>query len=417
MNLVARGVGETYAVFLLPLGNEFGWSRGELTSVYSIYMAMLGLSAPVGGWVFDRFGPRASYGLGLGCLALGFFGASNAGELWHLYVCIGVVCGFGATAMGLVTSSALVSRWFRSRLGTAMGVTYAGLNSGVILLAPLAQITIDNVGWRQTYTLMSIALATLLLPVLALPWRRLAAGHPDFPAVTPSTGARTHEHHDRARRRDWTLAEAIRQSAFWGLFAVFFFTAIAIYAVSLQIVAYLVEAGFTPLQAATAFGLAGTLSVGGMASAGWMSDRIGRRATVGITFSLTISGIVAALLHRPASVAGAARRVRTVLWLQPGLAWAGHLRIVCRAIQGCGARGDSRRDLGWYGARCGDRLVGFRRAARRNRRLYGRLRARDNRCVARAVAVLARRRPRPHTACDELPGKLTTDTRRCECRC
>ncbi|MGI9334159.1 MAG: MFS transporter [Gammaproteobacteria bacterium] len=291
MNLVARGVGETYAVFLLPLGDEFAWSRGQLTSVYSIYMAVLGLSAPVGGWVFDRFGPRASYGLGIGCLALGFMGASKASALWHFYVCIGVVGGFGATSMGLVTSSALVSRWFRSRLGTAMGITYAGLNSGVVVLAPLTQFAIDSVGWRQTYSWLSLGLAVLIVPVLALPWRRIAKGHPDF-AITARGGTTVGGGTRHRDQDDWTLAQAVRQRAFWGLFAVFFFTAVAVYAVSLQIVAYLVESGFSPLQAATAFGLAGTLSVGGMASAGWMSDRIGRRATVAITFSLTIMGIV-----------------------------------------------------------------------------------------------------------------------------
>src|SRR3546814_12287410 len=59
MNAVARGAGETFAVFLLPIGEETGWHRVDLTSVYSIYMAASGLASPFVGIVFDRLGPRA----------------------------------------------------------------------------------------------------------------------------------------------------------------------------------------------------------------------------------------------------------------------------------------------------------------------------------------------------------------------
>ena len=62
----------------------------------------------------------------------------------------------------------------------------------------------------------------------------------------------------------WTLGNAIRHHAFWALFATFFFTAIGMYSISAQVVAYLVDAGFTPLQAATAWGFSGVVLVVGM---------------------------------------------------------------------------------------------------------------------------------------------------------
>ena len=48
MNLMARGVGETFAVFLLPLGSEFGWARAELTGVYSLAMITHGRHPTLG---------------------------------------------------------------------------------------------------------------------------------------------------------------------------------------------------------------------------------------------------------------------------------------------------------------------------------------------------------------------------------
>jgi len=73
---------------------------------------------------------------------------------------------------------------------------------------------------------------------------------------------------------------------------VFFFTAFAMHGVLVQIVAYLVEVGFRPLEAATAFGTQGLLSVIGMVAAGWLSDRVGHRATATLSFVLTFCGVL-----------------------------------------------------------------------------------------------------------------------------
>jgi len=55
-NMLGRGLADTYAVFLLPLEREFGWSRSELTGVYSVYLLVSGFTAPLVGLLFDRFG-------------------------------------------------------------------------------------------------------------------------------------------------------------------------------------------------------------------------------------------------------------------------------------------------------------------------------------------------------------------------
>ncbi len=280
MNLLARGVGETWVVFLLPVGAEFGWSRTELAGVYSVFMIVHGLSAPLVGLAFDVFGPRASYALGLAFLGAGYSIAGHVDALWQIYVCVGVFGGIGVAALGMVTASGLISRWFRARIGTAMGLAYAGLGSGVILLVPLTQWTIEQIGWRGTYTWLGGALLVALPLLLVLPWRSYAAGHPQYASMR-AAGA----------PGGWTLARAARDRGFWGLVAVFFFTGAAIYATTIQVIAYLVEIGFTPFKAATAFGFAGALSVAGMTAAGWMTDRLGRRRTAAITFSFTIAGI------------------------------------------------------------------------------------------------------------------------------
>ena len=80
-NVLGRGAGETYAVFLLPLEREFGWSRSQLTSVYSVYLLVGGLIAPLVGTLFDRIGPRAVYTAGLACLAAAYLLAGTLSSL------------------------------------------------------------------------------------------------------------------------------------------------------------------------------------------------------------------------------------------------------------------------------------------------------------------------------------------------
>ena len=280
MNMLSRGVGETYAVFLLPLESEFGWGRATLTAVYSTYMLVHGLAAPLVGLLFDRLGPRLLYAGGTLSLGGGYWLAGHLDAVWQFHLCVGVLGGIGVAAIGMVPASALVSRWYRRRLGTAMGFTYAGLGMGVIVVVPFTQWLIERTGWRATYETLGAFLLVLVAVLLILPWRRFSAGDPDLAAERTVSA-----------EGGWTLRRATRTAAFWGLFAVFFFTAAAIFGTVLQAVAYLVEIGFAPLQAATAFGALGVMSVLGMVLAGWLADRVGRRRTVTVSFTLTVVGI------------------------------------------------------------------------------------------------------------------------------
>ena len=68
MTLVARGVTETYAIFLLPLSQAFGWERTAVSGVYSVTYVVVGTAGPAVGWLFDRWGPMRLYLLGIGCM-------------------------------------------------------------------------------------------------------------------------------------------------------------------------------------------------------------------------------------------------------------------------------------------------------------------------------------------------------------
>lgn len=293
--MFGRGLGDTYAAFLLPLEREFGWTRSELTGVYSIYLLVNGFTAPLVGMVFDRLGPRWVYGAGMGCLGAAFFFAADLSGLWQFYLLIGVLVGLGVSLNGMVPSSALLSRWYRDRLSTAIGIAFSAIGVGTILFVPLAQYLIGEHGWRLAYRLLgALILALVPIAMLALPWRRFTAGDPQL----------RHEARQKKAGEGWTARAALRAPMFWALAGVFFFTATGMFSVMVQLVAFFVDAGFSPLTAASAYGLLGLLSAASVMSSGFLSDRFGTLRTVSVSFLGTAAGM-AILLAMTAAASSA----------------------------------------------------------------------------------------------------------------
>lgn len=285
-NMVGRGIADTFMVFVLPLSEEFGWRRAEVSSVYSVFLIVNGLAAPATGMMIDRWGPRVVYPLGLALLAAACLAASHLTRLWQFQLCIGLVAGMGVSMLGMVPASMLISRWFRERMSTAMGVAYAGFGTGTIVIVPLAQRSIELEGWRETYTLMGAASLVLLPLLLLLPWRSIMrAGDAAAPRAEAAPGA----------IRGGYLREALRARPYWQIVQLFAFTSMTTFSVITQVVPFLVQSGLTPLEAAAAFGTAGMLSIFGIMSAGWAGDRFGYRATATTTFVGTFFGIVSLL--------------------------------------------------------------------------------------------------------------------------
>lgn len=281
-NFIGRGVADAFAVFILPLETERGWSRSAMTGVFATYMLTAGLAAPAAGLLFDRCGPRCVYGIGLLLLGGGACFSAAIDQPWHLYLTSGLMVGLGVAALGMVSAAALISRWYVRNLPTAIAFAYAGFGCGMLVVLPLTQHLIDSIGWRAAYLTLGLVVLACVPFCLLLPWHRLAAPGAGriAAALTPSVD-------------DWTLSRAGRSAPFWRLVQVFFFTALAIYAVTPQTVAFLVESGYSPLWAASAFGAAGLLSTAGVVGSGWLSQRIGFARTALFSFMFTGAGLLA----------------------------------------------------------------------------------------------------------------------------
>jgi MFS family permease len=152
-----------------PLEAEFGWTRTEIASAASLNLLMLGLFAPIGGWLIDRIGSRRVI---LGCLATiatGLIGTIFVQKIWQLIFLWGVVLGI-ATGVTPSLGPSIASRWFVERRGSAIGIMTNANAAGQVIFLLMLMTVIMWSGWRSALTGVA-AVALVLMPAIWL-WMR-----------------------------------------------------------------------------------------------------------------------------------------------------------------------------------------------------------------------------------------------------
>lgn len=276
---VGRGVAEAFAVFLPEIEADFLFSRAGVTAIYASMILAVGISGPFAGMLFDRFGPLTLYASGALVLIAGTLLASVADALWQLLAALGLMIGMSSACLGIAGQTPLLGRCFPKNLGAALGVVGAATGLGVLIFAPVGQLAIDAYGWRGAYRVFAAIAVILLVPfVVLIPWNRLEAGIADAGRASRSIAG-------------VDLGEALSDRVFWALVAAYGLTAAATYSIQPQLVSYFVSVGYRPIEAAAWLGAGGLAASAGMIGFGWISDRLGPRAAVVLSYVATSAGI------------------------------------------------------------------------------------------------------------------------------
>jgi MFS family permease len=287
LGVASRSIADSFPVFVPALEQAFSANRGDVTIIYSFVLLVGGISGPVNGWILDRLGLRALTVLGMSLAAAATFLAAHATELWHFYVTLGVMLGFGGASVSGVLSASLLGRWFPARrLGVGLAVAWSATGVGTMVTIPLAQSMIVESGWRHAYLVFSIASVVFVPIVLVLPWRRIAAGAPGLVRLHAASG------------KGPTVADAIRDWPFWALTFSFAFTSVGIFSIVPQTMSYLLERGMEGGHAARALAAAGILTPLGMVGFSWLADRGGRKIAAVLAYACSILGVGALAMVR-----------------------------------------------------------------------------------------------------------------------
>jgi MFS family permease len=281
---VTMGVGvnarTAFSLLFPPILGEFGWERGVTAGAFSFGFLVSAALSPSLGRLMDRRGPRVVIELGVLLIGAGLLLATLVTRPWHLYVTLGVMVGGGSVCLGYTGQSLFLPNWFVRRRGLAMSLAFSGVGVGSMILLPWVQALIGRSGWRAACWAMGLLVLLLLVPLNLLLRRRpedLGLEPDGDRAAAAGAVARPSNVVDAAWAAvDWTLGRAARTARFWWIAIGYFCGLFAWYAVQVHQTKYLIEIGFSPIDAAWALGFVSLAGIPGQIALGWLSDRIGR---------------------------------------------------------------------------------------------------------------------------------------------
>ena len=274
--VLTAGVRATPGVLIVPLEEEFHWSRATISFAIGVNLLLYGLVGPFAAALMDRFGVRRTMILALVATVLGVALTPAMREWWQFLLLWGVVIGVGTGFIGAFLAAYIAARWFHQRQGLVVGVLTAANAAGQLVFLPSMAALATQAGWR----VMAVVLAaSVLLFVPLVAWlmrdrpqdiglaaygdtRAGAAAQPAPSAVNPLAFT-FRAFADGARSRDfWLIAGGyfVCGASTNGL-------------ISTHLIPACVDHGLTEITGAGLLALTGIFALIGGTLSGWLSDR------------------------------------------------------------------------------------------------------------------------------------------------
>src|SRR5918994_671069 len=280
--LCAAGFRAAPGVLMVPLQEEFGWSRGLVSLAVGVNLVLFGLTAPFAAALMERFGVRAVTSVALALIAAGSGLSVAVTSSWQLVLLWGVLIGLGTGSMALVFAAIVANRWFVRRRGLVMGVLTAASATGQLVFLPVLAWMVERSGWREAPLVVSLAaVAVIPLVVLCLRDSPAALGvapygapagtpvAPGDPMAAPGVGP------GPARRAVATLAEAARTRTFWALAVGFAICGASTNGlIATHFIPSAHDHGMPETTAAGLLAVVGVFDIVGTVASGWLTDKV-----------------------------------------------------------------------------------------------------------------------------------------------
>ena len=284
------------SVFVIPISEEFGWTRTTFAGAISIASLLGAVAGPLMGRWTDKYGGRLLLGGGTAVVGAALLGMSFVHNLFLFYILLILGRGMMMSVENLVGTTT-VAKWFIRRRALANALAMLSSRAGLGLWPALAAFLFTVGDWRMAMQIIGIIVLTLsIIPLVLLVARRPEdiGLSPDGDEILPSPnqqGAQTVEY-------QWTARQAIRTRSFWLLTLASMTAAVCGAGLGVHRIPYFTERGMDPILAGPLLiSFAAGMGIGGFFSA-YLSTRISLRKVLALLM-FSWMGLIVALLNIP----------------------------------------------------------------------------------------------------------------------
>jgi len=282
----------SYGVFFKAIAEDFGGSRLGVAIGLTVTNAVGAIAAPYVGRALDKYPLRNVMGIGALFMAFGFLGLSFVQNELQFYLVLGLFIGFGASSMGNLATSKLVTNWFDKRRGTALGIAAAGVSLSGVIMPYISAELIENFGWRQGFLVYSAFTFLVVVPLIF----RLVISRPEDVGLRPD-GAMPIKFDDGSilppvekAPPKMRLLELFKEHNFRMIVLTFSLLFCSMSATLTHMIPRLTDFGYTLVEASLVMSLCAGFGVVGKLSFGWLSDRLSVRKVMAIVIFMQFTG-------------------------------------------------------------------------------------------------------------------------------
>ena len=291
-----------FGVVVVPLQQEFHWSRQAVSGAYALGVVVSGLLGIPVGRLVDRHGARALMTTGSAVSGLALIAMSRLQNIVELYALWSLGLGMGMALTYYPVAFTVVNNWFLRRRGTALGLlTFLGGLASIIFI-PLSGLLVEDLGWRGAMLALGGVQMLVACPLHGLILRRWPEDIGLSRDGDGSAGSST----DRAAADDLPVRPSLHAPAFWTLSVVATLVVFGANVLFVHLVPYLLSRGVPPVQAAGLAGLLGLSSSPSRVLLNLLTDRWGPHYLLVAALALTAVGPVLLLVGNGSALFGAA---------------------------------------------------------------------------------------------------------------
>jgi sugar phosphate permease len=278
IGFVSIGARNSFGVFVIPMSEEFGWSRFTVSIAAALGLLVNGIIQPFFGQLFDRTGGRKVILTGLLVLGISTILLSLTFHILFLVFMFGFIASMAQAGPALSNTAALMSRWFKRRRATAISINSAALSLGGLIMVPFSMYLLQATSWRVAW----IGLGIIVLTSLPLAYFFIRERPSDM-GLNPDGDPSPSEDEANPRRRELkgpleveTWRESFKSAPIWQMAGSYFVCGTTTFVLSVHFIPFAIEdRGISGTTAATIFGYMMGLNIIGALGAGLLADKIG----------------------------------------------------------------------------------------------------------------------------------------------